>query len=110
VTVLETLAQPMVRGLGPELGAVIAAVHRDHGVDLRTGVFVEAIEGDDDKRWLGGTGKGLSLAQRLGANSPDDRLALIIGPVLDGYSEPIAGPGRLFGLAPVFADLRLFGL
>jgi hypothetical protein len=72
--------------------------------------LVEAIEGDDDKRWLGGTGKGLSLAQRLGANSPDDRLALIIGPVLDGYSEPIAGPGRLFGLAPVFADLRLFGL
>jgi 3-phenylpropionate/trans-cinnamate dioxygenase ferredoxin reductase subunit len=46
VTVLETLAQPMVRGLGPELGSVIAEVHRDHGVDLRTGVFVEAIEGD----------------------------------------------------------------
>src|SRR3954454_11811433 len=29
VTVLETLPQPMVRGLGPELGEVIAAVHRD---------------------------------------------------------------------------------
>ena len=46
VTVLEALPQPMVRGLGPELGAVIADVHRDHGVDLRTGVQVEAIEGD----------------------------------------------------------------
>jgi len=46
VTVLEALAQPMVRGLGPELGAVIAEVHRDHGVDLRTGVQVDAIEGD----------------------------------------------------------------
>jgi len=46
VTVLEALPQPMVRGLGPELGAVIAAVHRDHGVDLRTGVQVDAIEGD----------------------------------------------------------------
>jgi NADPH-dependent 2,4-dienoyl-CoA reductase/sulfur reductase-like enzyme len=46
VTVLEALPQPMVRGLGPELGAVIAAVHRDHGVDLRTGVQVEAIDGD----------------------------------------------------------------
>lgn len=45
VTVLEALPQPMVRGLGPELGAVIAEMHRDHGVDLRTGVGVEAIEG-----------------------------------------------------------------
>jgi len=45
VTVLEALPQPMVRGLGPELGAVIADLHRDHGVDLRTGVGVEAIEG-----------------------------------------------------------------
>jgi 3-phenylpropionate/trans-cinnamate dioxygenase ferredoxin reductase subunit len=35
----------MVRGLGPELGAVIADMHRDHGVDLRTGVGVDAIEG-----------------------------------------------------------------
>jgi 3-phenylpropionate/trans-cinnamate dioxygenase ferredoxin reductase subunit len=43
--VLEALPQPMVRGLGPELGAVIADLHRDHGVDLRTGVQVEAIEG-----------------------------------------------------------------
>jgi NADPH-dependent 2,4-dienoyl-CoA reductase/sulfur reductase-like enzyme len=50
VTVLEALPQPMVRGLGPELGAVIAAVHRDHGVDLRTGVQVDAIEGDDTVR------------------------------------------------------------
>jgi 3-phenylpropionate/trans-cinnamate dioxygenase ferredoxin reductase subunit len=46
VTVLEALPQPMVRGLGPELGAVIADMHRDHGVDLRTGIGVEAIEGD----------------------------------------------------------------
>lgn len=46
VTLLEALPQPMVRGLGPELGAVIAAVHRDHGVDLRLGTGVDAIEGD----------------------------------------------------------------
>ena len=47
VTVLEALPQPMVRGLGPELGAVIADMHREHGVDLRTGVQVDAIEGDE---------------------------------------------------------------
>ncbi len=53
VTVLEMLPQPMVRGLGPELGAVLAAIHRDHGVDLRTGVQVEAIEGDGAGRVRG---------------------------------------------------------
>lgn len=46
VTVLEAQEQPMVRGLGPELGAVVAGLHRDHGVDLRTGVVIEAVEGD----------------------------------------------------------------
>ncbi len=56
VTVLEMLPQPMVRGLGPELGAVIAGVHRDHGVDLRLGVQVEAIEGDG-----GGQVRGVRL-------------------------------------------------
>src|SRR6185503_18177575 len=46
VTVLEALPQPMVRGLGMELGAVLARLHRDHGVDLRCGITLESIEGD----------------------------------------------------------------
>ena len=45
VTVLEALPAPMVRGLGPVLGAVLAGLHRDHGVDLRTGVGVEGVDG-----------------------------------------------------------------
>ncbi|HEY8216117.1 MAG TPA: FAD-dependent oxidoreductase [Acidimicrobiia bacterium] len=45
VTVLEALPSPMVRGLGPVLGDVLAALHRDHGVDLRTGVGVEGFDG-----------------------------------------------------------------
>jgi 3-phenylpropionate/trans-cinnamate dioxygenase ferredoxin reductase subunit len=47
VTLLEALPQPMVRGLGPVLGEAMANLHRDHGVDLRLGVGVEAIEGDE---------------------------------------------------------------
>jgi NADPH-dependent 2,4-dienoyl-CoA reductase/sulfur reductase-like enzyme len=35
----------MVRGLGPVIGGVCADLHRDHGVDLRLDVSVEAIEG-----------------------------------------------------------------
>ena len=45
VTILEGLPHPMVRGLGPALGDVIAAVHRDHGVDLRTNAHVKGIDG-----------------------------------------------------------------
>lgn len=45
VTVVEALPAPLIRVLGPEMGAVCAAVHRDHGVDLRTGVGVEGFDG-----------------------------------------------------------------
>ena len=46
VTMIESLPQPLSRVLGDEMGAVCAELHREHGVDLRTGVGVEAIEGD----------------------------------------------------------------
>jgi len=38
VTVHEALDQPLLRVLGPELGAWLGEVHRARGVDLRTGV------------------------------------------------------------------------
>jgi 3-phenylpropionate/trans-cinnamate dioxygenase ferredoxin reductase subunit len=38
VTVHEAMAQPLLRVLGPELGGWLGEVHRDRGVDLRTGV------------------------------------------------------------------------
>lgn len=47
VTVLEALPSPMVRGLGPMLGDVLAKLHRAHGVDLRTGVGVAGFDGVD---------------------------------------------------------------
>ncbi len=37
VTIFEALAQPMLRVLGPDLGGYLAALHREHGVDLRLG-------------------------------------------------------------------------
>jgi 3-phenylpropionate/trans-cinnamate dioxygenase ferredoxin reductase subunit len=36
----------MVRGVGARIGASLAALHRANGVDLRTGVIVEGVEGD----------------------------------------------------------------
>jgi 3-phenylpropionate/trans-cinnamate dioxygenase ferredoxin reductase subunit len=38
VTVYEALDQPLLRVLGPDLGAWLGEVHRARGVDLRTGV------------------------------------------------------------------------
>lgn len=70
VTVLEMLPQPMVRGLGPELGAVLAAIHRDHGVDLRTSVQVDAIEDD---------GAGQVRGVRLGDGSVVAADVVVVG-------------------------------
>jgi 3-phenylpropionate/trans-cinnamate dioxygenase ferredoxin reductase component len=49
VTVIERAAQPLEAVLGPELGAVFADLHREHGVDLRLGTDVEesALAGAD---------------------------------------------------------------
>jgi 3-phenylpropionate/trans-cinnamate dioxygenase ferredoxin reductase subunit len=47
VTVLEALPSPMVRGLGAEMGDLLAWMHRDHGVDLRTSTGVDGFEGSD---------------------------------------------------------------
>ena len=44
VTVLERNGVPLNRALGEEIGQLYGAIHRDHGVDLRTGAMVEGIE------------------------------------------------------------------
>lgn len=46
VTLLEALPRVLARVAGPELSAFYEADHRAHGVDLRTGVGVEALEGE----------------------------------------------------------------
>ncbi len=45
VTVVEQASQPLEAVLGPEIGAVFADLHREHGVDLRLGTSV------DPRRW-----------------------------------------------------------
>ena len=45
VTLLEALPRVLARVAGPELSAFYEAEHRAHGVDLRTGVAAEALEG-----------------------------------------------------------------
>jgi 3-phenylpropionate/trans-cinnamate dioxygenase ferredoxin reductase subunit len=46
VTMIEMADVPLERALGAQMGAVCAAVHRDHGVDLRLGVGVSELLGN----------------------------------------------------------------
>ncbi|MGW2764351.1 NAD(P)/FAD-dependent oxidoreductase [Streptomyces sp. NPDC001275] len=46
VTVAERAGAPLVGALGGVIGAVAAELHRENGVDLRTGVMVTGLEGD----------------------------------------------------------------
>jgi 3-phenylpropionate/trans-cinnamate dioxygenase ferredoxin reductase component len=48
VTVLERHEAPLVRAIGPEIGRMYAEIHRDQGVDLRTGEGVEAVQETPD--------------------------------------------------------------
>ncbi|HLM64965.1 MAG TPA: FAD/NAD(P)-binding oxidoreductase [Acidimicrobiales bacterium] len=44
VTLVEALPVPLGRVLGDDIGAVMAGLHRDHGVDVRLGVGVEGLD------------------------------------------------------------------
>jgi NADPH-dependent 2,4-dienoyl-CoA reductase/sulfur reductase-like enzyme len=72
VTVVEPLAQPMIRQVGPAIGAEVARLHREHGVDLRTGVGVSRLIGDHDVT-------GVELAD--GSVVPADCVLVAIGAV-----------------------------
>ncbi len=57
VTVVEALPQPLARVLGEQMGATCGALHRAHGVELRTGVGVAALRSAPD----GATVDGVEL-------------------------------------------------
>ena len=46
VVLVEPQPTPLYGVLGREVGEIFAALHRDHGVDLRTGLGVDAFEGE----------------------------------------------------------------
>jgi 3-phenylpropionate/trans-cinnamate dioxygenase ferredoxin reductase subunit len=48
VTILEAAELPLLAVMGREMGAVFADLHRQHDVDLRFGVQVQAIKTSDD--------------------------------------------------------------
>jgi 3-phenylpropionate/trans-cinnamate dioxygenase ferredoxin reductase subunit len=65
VTILETAALPLLRVLGSTIAPVFAALHREHGVDLRLGVGVQEITGDGHRA----TGVHLADGTRIDADA-----------------------------------------
>jgi len=58
VTMLEMLAAPLERVLGPEMGAVCGEIHRDYGCALHTNEAVERLEGNGRvERVVGASGR-----------------------------------------------------
>ncbi|MGV0157296.1 NAD(P)/FAD-dependent oxidoreductase [Rhodococcus sp. GB-02] len=71
VTVLEHADLPLESTLGPEMGEVFAALHRQNGVDLRTGTDVSAISVDGDQA------SGVTLSD--GTVIPADAVLIAVG-------------------------------
>ncbi len=83
VTVIEPLAQPMIRQVGPMIGAEVARLHRAHGVDLRTGIGAASLIGDggmtSDGDAAGTRVTGVELTD--GSTVPADCVLVAIGSV-----------------------------
>ncbi len=72
VTVVESAELPLLGALGPEVAQVFAALHTDHGVDLRVNTTVDAVTTTAE-----GTASGLRLGD--GSTVPADLVLIAVG-------------------------------
>jgi 3-phenylpropionate/trans-cinnamate dioxygenase ferredoxin reductase subunit len=91
VTVLEALTAPLARVLGPELGAVCAGLHADHGTTLRCGVTVEGLSTSADGPSRRVTGVHLVGGEHLPAD------VVIAGVGMIPATDWLAGSGLTIG-------------
>jgi 3-phenylpropionate/trans-cinnamate dioxygenase ferredoxin reductase subunit len=80
VVVLEALEQPLLNVVGPEVGALFAQLHREQGVDVRTGARIETIVAPS-----GADSVGTTIGLAGGDTLTVDRLVVGVGvlPVAD---------------------------
>jgi 3-phenylpropionate/trans-cinnamate dioxygenase ferredoxin reductase component len=83
VTVVDPLHEPMIRQVGPVVGAAVAGLHRAAGVDVRTGTGVSKLTGED------GAVTGVALDD--GSVLPAGCVLVAIGAVPE--TEWLAGSG-----------------
>jgi 3-phenylpropionate/trans-cinnamate dioxygenase ferredoxin reductase component len=83
VTVVEPRSQPLLGVVGERVGATFAALHRDHGVDLRLGTKVHGFTGND------GQVTGVRLPG--GASVPADTVIVGVGVIPNIALAEVAG-------------------
>ncbi len=101
VTVVETLATPLARVVGEEMGEACAGLHRDAGVHLRLGVGVVSIDGG------GAPGSGQPTTVRLDDGSSVDADVVVVGIGVDPAVDWLAGSDLVLDDG-VRCDERLF--
>jgi len=85
VTLLEPAPVPLAHAVGEEVGRALTRAHRDHGVDLRTGVTVEGVLS------RGGEATGVRLADGSEVAGQD----ILVGIGSQPNTEWLAGSGLL---------------
>jgi NADPH-dependent 2,4-dienoyl-CoA reductase/sulfur reductase-like enzyme/ferredoxin len=95
VTVVERGPQPLAGALGEVIGAAAAGLHREHGVDLRCGVTVTALEGD---------GHGRLCRAHLSDGCMIDANVAVVALGATRNTEWLRGSGLAVGLYGVACD------
>jgi 3-phenylpropionate/trans-cinnamate dioxygenase ferredoxin reductase subunit len=98
VTVVEMAELPLMAALGREVGEVFAALHREHGVDLRLGATVQEIT------TAGGKATGLTLGD--GSTIDADAVLVAVGAAPNIGLAERAGLGLGDGGVLVDSSLR----
>jgi 3-phenylpropionate/trans-cinnamate dioxygenase ferredoxin reductase subunit len=97
VTVIEPRSQPLLAVVGEQIGATFAALHRDHGVDLRLGIGVTGFAGD---------GVVSSVHIKGHASVPADMVLVAVGAAPNIALADVAGLKLADGGIAVDATLR----
>ncbi|HET9872001.1 MAG TPA: FAD-dependent oxidoreductase [Propionibacteriaceae bacterium] len=97
VTMVDPAAQPLIRVLGQQVGAAFAALHRDHGVDLRLGTGVAGFGGDEQVA---------SVTLTPGESVPADTVVVGVGVATNIGLAVDAGLATADGGVAVDATLR----
>jgi 3-phenylpropionate/trans-cinnamate dioxygenase ferredoxin reductase component len=97
VTVIEPRSQPLLAVVGEQIGATFAALHRDHGVDLRLGIGVTGFAGD---------GVVSSVHVKGHASVPADMVLVAVGAAPNIALADVAGLKLADGGIAVDATLR----
>jgi 3-phenylpropionate/trans-cinnamate dioxygenase ferredoxin reductase component len=93
VTVVDPLPEPMIRQVGPVVGAMVAALHRRQGVVVRTGTGVTGLVGSAEAGDRTGRVTGVALDD--GSTLPADCVLVAIGAAPE--TEWLAGSGLSLG-------------